>query len=146
MNRSEHAKQQFRAGLNCSQAVLAEFAEDLGLDLEPAQRIACGFGAGMGRTGGICGAVTGGVMVIGLATCDHDPRSLSAKAQAYQLVSSLVEQFKAKHQSIYCHELLGCDLSTLEGYAEAESRDLFETRCPLYVESVVEMLEAILTT
>ena len=73
MNKSEHAVAEFQSGLNCSQAVLAEYAQEYGLPLEMALRIAAGFGGGMGRTGGACGAVTGAVMVIGLADRPRTP-------------------------------------------------------------------------
>jgi len=37
-----------------------------GLDRETALKVAGAFGAGMARTGGTCGSVTGALMVIGL--------------------------------------------------------------------------------
>ena len=50
---------------NCCQAVLLPFAEELGLDGETALALAEHFGAGM-RRGSVCGAVTGGLMALGL--------------------------------------------------------------------------------
>jgi C_GCAxxG_C_C family probable redox protein len=144
MNKSEHAAERFGSGLNCSQAVLGEFAEgfDLDLDLDVALRIACGFGGGMGRMGGTCGAVTGAIMVIGLIACGPDPCDPSSKARVAGLVRSFVEQFEAKHGATLCRDLLGCDISSPEGHAEAESLGLFKARCPQYVKDAVEMLQA----
>ena len=51
--------------INCAQAVLVPFAEDAGIPEENAMRIAEGFGGGMKRAS-VCGAVTGGIMVLGL--------------------------------------------------------------------------------
>lgn len=109
MGKSEHAVEQFKAGSNCSQAVLGEYAEEHGVDSASALKIACGFGGGMGRLGGTCGAVTGAIMAIGLVACDPDPRSLVAKARTYTLVRSFIEEFETRHQAISCRELLGCD-------------------------------------
>jgi len=61
---------------NCAQSVLVPFAEQAGMTTEQALAVAQGFGGGM-QTGGICGAISGGVMalgVLGIAT----PRTVSA--------------------------------------------------------------------
>lgn len=60
------AMQKFLAGYNCAQSVLYAFAPDLGLDGETALKVATGLGAGMARRGEVCGAVTGGILVLGL--------------------------------------------------------------------------------
>ncbi len=144
MSKSEHAVESFRAGANCSQAVFGEYAEERGVDSVSALKIACGFGGGMGRLGGTCGAVTGAIMAIGLADCDPDPRAPVTKARVYALVRSFVEEFEARHPSTLCRELLGCDISSPEGYDEATTLGLFQTKCPKYVEDAVEILEDML--
>ena len=50
---------------NCAQAIFMAFADKAGLDLNTADKITSNFGAGM-KTGSVCGAVTGGLMVLGL--------------------------------------------------------------------------------
>lgn len=144
MSRSDHAVEQFRSGLNCSQAVLGEFAEEYGLEPGPALKVACGFGGGMGRTGSTCGAVTGAIMVLGLATGGPDPRALAAKVRAYAQVRELLERFKERHGSTACRDLLGCDISTPDGYEQASQLGLFQSRCPRYVSDAVTILEEIL--
>jgi C_GCAxxG_C_C family probable redox protein len=141
MKKSTHAVEQFKSGCNCSQAVLAEYAEEHGLDGESALRIACGFGGGMGRLGNTCGAVTGAIMVVGLKGCTSDPREPATKDRVYGLVCSFVEEFEARHQTTSCRELLRCDISTPEGYEEAKELGLFRTLCPGYVEDAVEIIE-----
>lgn len=54
---------------NCAQSVLTPFAPAGGLDGETACRLAANFGAGMKR-GAACGAVTGGLMTLGLFGLD----------------------------------------------------------------------------
>lgn len=58
---------------NCAQAVLVPFAEDGGLTEETAYKIAANFGGGM-KMGSVCGAVTGGLMALGLLGID-DPKA-----------------------------------------------------------------------
>ena len=57
---------------NCAQSVLVPFAEAAGLDEETAYRLAANFGAGMKRAS-VCGAVTGGLMALGLLGVDDGP-------------------------------------------------------------------------
>ena len=66
MDGIEKAESLFRSGCNCSQAVFATFAEELGLDEELAKRIACGLGGGVGRMREVCGAVSAAALVIGM--------------------------------------------------------------------------------
>lgn len=59
---------------NCAQATVVPFAEAAGLDEATAMRFAAGFGGGMKRAS-VCGAVTGGLMALGLFGID-DPKRL----------------------------------------------------------------------
>jgi C_GCAxxG_C_C family probable redox protein len=64
--KTEVAADRFLSGYNCAQAILYAFGPDLGLDGETALKVATGLGAGMGRRGEVCGAVTGGILALGL--------------------------------------------------------------------------------
>ena len=66
MSESEKAKEQFTNGLNCSQSIIAQYAEKYQLDIATACKLATGFGGGMGRMGNTCGALTGAYLVLGL--------------------------------------------------------------------------------
>lgn len=51
MTKADEAVASFKSGFSCSQAVLSSYAEELGMDRDTANRVACGFGGGIGRTG-----------------------------------------------------------------------------------------------
>lgn len=57
---------------NCAQSVLLPFAEEAGLSQELAYQISANFGAGM-KMAGTCGAITGGLMALGLYGVDDGP-------------------------------------------------------------------------
>ena len=141
MSKSQHAAERLKAGCNCAQSVLGEFADALGLDLDLADRVACGFGGGMGGTGGACGAVTGGVMTIGLVICDAESGENPSMEKIDATVQAFVRQFEAEHGSTLCRDLLGCDVSSPEGLAEAQERGLFAERCPKLVGYAVDLLQ-----
>jgi C_GCAxxG_C_C family probable redox protein len=134
----------FQQGFNCSQAVCAAHATSLGLSRDMALKIAAGFGGGMGRHGEVCGAVTGAIMVIGLKTGSIDATDASAKEDTYALTHQVIEQFKERHGSILCHELLGCDIGQPEGRQHAREAQLFTTRCPLFVQAAAEIVSALI--
>jgi C_GCAxxG_C_C family probable redox protein len=139
--RSEQATSCFNEGFNCSQAVFSAFAPEMGLDRERALRVAGMFGGGMGHLGNVCGAVTGAFMVIGLKYSKVQDGENEKRDQGYALVQQFAKEFAARNGSIVCKELLGYDLSTPEGSAQARERGLFRDLCPKLVQSAVEVLE-----
>jgi C_GCAxxG_C_C family probable redox protein len=122
--------------MNCAQAVLSVFAEDLGLNKTTALKIATGFGAGMGRTGGVCGAVSGAYMVLGLKPYPDISSPSERKEKVYSLVQEFNKRFIALHNSTGCTQLLGCDLSTPErACRRPREHKTFSTICPEMVAS-----------
>ncbi len=101
------AEELFRQGYNCSQAVVAAFSEELGIDRETALRLSSSFGGGMGRLREVCGAVSGMFMVAGLRYGYSDPKDSAAKAEHYRRIQALAERFKEENGLIVCRELLG---------------------------------------
>lgn len=144
MTRAEHAAAFFESGFNCSQAVLMAFAKEFGLDAVTAAKIASGFGGGMGRMAGICGAVTGAYMVLGLKHGAASAHDKAAKENGYRLVREFAARFQARNGSATCLDLLGCDISTAPGLEEAKTKGVFVTVCPKMVRDAVEILEEII--
>lgn len=60
---------------NCAQAIMCAYADDLGLSQEVANGIGTNFGSGM-KCGGVCGAITSGLMVLGAKGID-DPAKIN---------------------------------------------------------------------
>jgi C_GCAxxG_C_C family probable redox protein len=120
--------------------MLAGFGELFGLDRDQAFKIARAYGAGMG-TGGICGAVTGAYMILGLLVGeDEDERR--ARFKTYALVAEFTRRFEARRGTSVCRALLGgVDLGTETGRKEAVEKNLFQEVCPGYVRDAGEILE-----
>jgi C_GCAxxG_C_C family probable redox protein len=146
MNITEQAVSCFEGGFNCAQAVLSAYAPEFGLEPTMALKVAGAFGGGMGRLGQTCGALTGAFMVIGLkygkASADDDEEQ--TKEKAYRLVQELAARFAARHGSIACKDLLGCDIGTPEGRLQAKEAELFATRCPKFVRDAAEIVGQLL--
>lgn len=143
--KSEIALARFSAGYNCAQAVLFSFCDDLGFDKDTALRLACGFGAGMGRKQEVCGAVTGGIIVIGLKHGRGEGQDKGPTQVTYGKVRDLMARFELKHGSCICRALLqGCDLNTPEGQQYFKENDLLNKTCAGCVKTAVETVEAVL--
>lgn len=139
--KNEVAMERFVAGYNCAQSVLYAFGPDLGLDGETALKLATGLGAGMARRGEVCGAVTGGVLALGLRFGRGGQQDRLATEETYRKTLKLMEGFEERHGSILCRVLLdGCNLGTTEGQQFFKEHDLLHRTCAPCVKSVVEIL------
>jgi C_GCAxxG_C_C family probable redox protein len=143
LNREEKARQMFEAHENCAQSVLSAFADDFGLDVNTALRIATPFGAGIGRSGHMCGAISGAIMAIGLAR-GITVYDKAQKDAVYALAQEFLDRFAAKHDSLSCPGLLGFDIGDPVQLEQARELNLFDTRCPEFVGDAVRITEALL--
>lgn len=141
MNRSEKAKDLFLSGYNCTQSVLLSFADDLKFSRELAQKLAAGFGGGMGKQQETCGAVTGAIMVLGLLKGEHVNNNDELKESSYGAVKELTRNFVATYKSTRCRDLIGCDLNTPEGAARFKEEKMMEKICADCVKKAVEIVE-----
>ena len=144
MQPQEIARSLFDNEFNCAQSVFAAFAETTNLDPHLATKIAAPFGAGIGRMGNTCGAVSGALMAIGLYFGNDDAQDKDAKEKAYLLARTFYERFTQKNQTTLCRELIGYDVSQPEELAQAREAGVFSTRCPALVESAVNILMELL--
>jgi C_GCAxxG_C_C family probable redox protein len=103
----------FGSGLYCAESVLLAVAEAHGQAHPMIPRIATGFCGGISRTSGMCGALAGGIMALGLLTGRSTPQE--SRDLCYALSHRLVSRFREQFGATQCTELLGCDISTAEG-------------------------------
>jgi C_GCAxxG_C_C family probable redox protein len=143
MGNADEAKGIYKEGFSCSMAVLGAYCEQFGLDKKQAYKVSSGFGGGM-HLDQTCGAVTGAIMVIGLKYGRTRADDVEAKMKTAKMTNEFAKKFKARHGSISCTDLIGCNISTLEGFEEAKKKDLFKQVCPKYVISAAEILDEML--
>ena len=98
----------------------------------------------MSRTGGVCGVVTGALMVMGLKFGKTNATDEESREKTYLKAQEFIRRFKEKHGSIYCPELIEVDLGTEEGLKAARESGVIKDRCPGFVASAVEIVESII--
>ncbi len=143
-SRVEEVVKTHAEGFSCAQALLAVYGPLLGMDRETALKIAGGFGSGMARMAGTCGAVTGACMVIGLVHGMTKKGDLQQKEISYETMQAFAGKFRERNRTLECRELMGVDVSTPEGLAAAKEQNIFRTVCPKYVRDAAELLEELL--
>ena len=116
----------FKSGFFCAESVLQAIAESQGIQSDLIPKIATGFCSGISRTGGMCGAVSGGIMGIGLVAGRDSPAE--SLEPAYTLVQKLISTFEKQYGSVNCRQLIGCDLDTEAGQRYFMENNLME-RC-----------------
>lgn len=105
--RIEKAVSLFKEGFNCSQSVVAAFADKYGFTHEQALRMSASFGGGIGRMRETCGAACGLFLLAGLETGAVEGADRDGKARNYAVVQELAEEFKRRNGALRCADLLG---------------------------------------
>ena len=140
-DKGQLAVDKFVEGYNCAQSVVFAFHDECGLGEDTALKVSGGFGAGMGRKQEVCGAVTGGIMILGLRR-DRAMRGSPVTEDLHRATREFMDAFAARNGSYLCRDLLsGGDLSTEEGYRRVVEAGLFAKVCKQCVRSAAEMLE-----
>jgi len=139
------AEARFREGYSCSQSVFSALAERWQVDPTVSLRIAAGFGGGLARSAQTCGCVTAAIMAIGLAQRGISPEeNHSEKEKTYEACRRFMRTFEGRNGSTLCLDLLGCNISTADGLAEARQKALFQSRCTKLVRDAVEIVQGTL--
>jgi len=112
MNIENRAKQYFNSGYNCAESVLLAACMESGYSESEAikfiPRMATGFGGGIARNGGICGALSGGLMALGLALGRDDGRQ--SRDPCYPAADQFYNEFIERFGHYSCRELTGLEM------------------------------------
>lgn len=139
----EEIKNLFMKGIDCSQVITEEFADQMGLTKEQAGKVSACFGGGM-MCGETCGAVTGALMVLGMKYGHWTDNQVEQKESMAKKTAEFKRLFQEKYPSFICKELLGYDLGKADELEKiVESGKLFSF-CPEIVESTINILKKVL--
>ncbi len=134
--------QLFAEGRNCAQAVFAAFSDVTGLDEEFALRLASSFGGGMGRMREVCGTCSAMFMIAGILYGYSSKNNIGEKTEHYRRIQHLAEEFKKRHETINCLELLKGLKVTKDPTPEQRTEQYYKVRpCIKFVRSAAEILD-----
>lgn len=141
MNHQKKAESLFLQGYNCCQSVFCAFADEFGMDFDTALRLSSSFGGGMGRLREVCGAVSAMFMIAGLPTAMPTRRTIWQKQSTMSAFKPWQAQFKEKHGSIICRDLLGLE-GAQSPVPEARTKQYYQKRpCAEFVKYAAKLLE-----
>ncbi len=131
----------FKEGYNCSQSVVASFADLYDFTHEQALHMSASFGGGIGRMRLTCGAVCGMFQLVGLEVAAMQGSDRATKSRNYAIVQELAEKFKSENGSICCGELLGLKRDEpVISQAEPRTEAYYAKRpCPKMIESAARI-------
>lgn len=89
--------------------------KSVGFENGCAPRMASGLGGGIGHEGELCGALTGGVLAIGLHFGSDNPQDKDAKFRTYERSAEYVRRFAMANGAKRCRELTGVNLRSADG-------------------------------
>lgn len=140
-DRVNKAVELFMSGYNCSQSVVAAFADLYDFTPEQALRMSASFGAGIGRMRLTCGAVCGMFLLAGLETGATEGSDRAGKSHNYAVVQELARQFRERNGSITCSELLGLRKNaSTPPEASPRTAEYYKTRpCVRMIECAAEL-------
>ena len=145
MTRGDLARELFKEGYNCSQAVTLAFADELearGISREMAAGIASSFGGGFGRLREVCGCVSGMALVCGALEGYTDPKAAAEKQDHYKRIQELVATFKDENGSYICRELLAGINTDTTPVPEARTQSYYKKRpCAELAACAADILE-----
>ena len=145
-NRVEEAISSMQGGMSCSEAIFSVYGHHLGVDRDTCQKIASGFGGGIGSTGIVCGAVSGAIMAIGLRYGEvgfMEATDFTELPKSYGVAREFTKKFKERNGTIICRDLINHDLLTAEDIEHAFKTGAFNN-CPKFVKDAAEILEKLL--
>lgn len=141
--KKEMIAEQFMKGFDCSQVVLAQYAERLGLGLDEANRMGAAFGGGMG-IGETCGAVTGAMIALGIKYGHCQEEHMEQKDIMNAKRAEFLEAFLKKYPACSCKGLLKHDISKPEEMQKILDEGLLFDFCPQVVADVIKILDDML--
>ncbi|MBU1048873.1 C-GCAxxG-C-C family protein [Candidatus Bipolaricaulota bacterium] len=130
------SRELFESGWFCAESVLMAVSEHHAIDSQLIPKLATGFCSGLSRSGGLCGALSGAVLSIGLILGRDDANQ--SVDPCYNAVCATADGFVSRFGADTCQALTGCHLGTDEGQVRFRRGNLHE-RCLEFVSEATRL-------
>lgn len=144
MDRCKLALDYHKQGFNCAQSVAAAFADVAGVSVETMLTASTGFGGGVGGSHEeLCGAISGGILVLSMLTPRTDGADTASRKKIYEQSREFRSRFQAVFGKTCCGELLAAKPGVTEK-TPASQRLGVTAHCTNMVVTAAEILEQML--
>ena len=139
---AERAVSLFTQGYNCAQSVFVAFSDVTGMEEALAARLSSPFGGGMGRLREVCGTCSAMFMAAGILYGEGTQSDHTVKTEHYKRIQYLAEEFRKRHETIVCRDLLKGLAVTSTPTPEIRTEQYYKVRpCVKFVRTAAEILD-----
>jgi C_GCAxxG_C_C family probable redox protein len=124
----------------CAETVFVVLKEAFGLPDSADSAPAMALNGGIAYSGGMCGAISGAAMAVGLLAERRMADHVAAKRAARLVAARLIAAFEGEHGAVECRALLGLDIGTEAGHRAFIESGIWRDRCMRQVEFSVRRL------
>ena len=144
MDRCALAYEYHKSGYNCAQSVAGAFADRTGLTPEQLMAATGGFGGGVGGSHAeLCGAVSGGVLVLSLLYPHTDGADKAGKVAVYARTKEFRRRFEEVFGLTRCGDLLKARPGVTDKNPAAQRLGV-TAHCDNMIVTAVEIIEQML--
>ncbi len=127
----------------CAETTFIVLKEAFGLPDSPDPSAAMALNGGVAYSGGVCGALSGASLAVGLLASRRFGSHAQAKREARMVIAGLMDDFRAEYGATDCRVLLGREIRTPEQHQAFIDSGIWRVRCMSQVEFVVRALAAL---
>ncbi|MCR5782364.1 MAG: C-GCAxxG-C-C family protein [Clostridia bacterium] len=139
---AERAVSLFTQGYNCAQSIFVAFSDVTGMEEALAARLSSSFGGGMGRLREVCGTCSAMFMAAGILYGEGTQSDHTVKTEHYKRIQYLAEEFRKRHETIVCRDLLKGLAVTSTPTPEIRTEQYYKVRpCVKFVRTAAEILD-----
>ena len=140
------ARSYFLTGENrfgCAETTFITLKEVFGLPDASDPSAAVALNGGVAYSGGICGALSGAALAVGMLAGKRIPDHKRAKRAARGILARLMEDFQEAYGSVNCRDLIGQDIRDEAGHRSFIESCIWRIRCMGQIEDTVKKLAAL---
>ena len=124
----------------CAETVLVVLKGAYGLDDPMDSAAAIALNGGLAWSGGLCGALTGAAVAVGMLAERRIDDHARAKLVAREMIAGVLAAFAAEHGAVDCRTLVGVDLRAPGGHEAFLASGAWREGCMRQIEFVVGRL------
>ncbi|MDI6694628.1 MAG: C-GCAxxG-C-C family protein [Anaerolineales bacterium] len=124
----------------CAETTFIALKEAYGLPNPADSSAAMALNGGVAYSGGLCGAITGAALAVGMLAERRLPAHKDAKRVARLIIAEYMDEFKATHLDVDCRALIGLDIRQEEQHQRFLESGIWRTRCMAQIEFAIQRL------
>jgi len=124
----------------CAESAFLALKDAYGLGPAGDSSPAMALNGGVAYSGGMCGAISGTALAVGMLAEQRLGDHFQAQRIAREIMMRLMDEFVREHDSVDCRDLIEVDLRAPGGHARFIESGIWRTRCITQIEFALRAL------